>query len=51
MNNKPQRGRPPVMCAINVKIRASSRDELNRLKKKLGLSSQADVIEALLRNQ
>lgn len=51
MTKKPQRGRPPVMCAINVKMKAKTRDELNRLKKKLGLASQADVIEALLRNQ
>ena len=51
MKKKTQRGRPPVMCAINVKLKQSTRDELNRLKRKLGLTTQAEVIETLLKNQ
>ncbi len=44
----PRRGRPPTTLFVNVRVRASTRVGLTRLKRKLGLSSQGAVLDQLV---
>jgi hypothetical protein len=47
----PRRGRPPKKVFINVEIKATTRDNLNLLKRKSGLRNQGEVLDFLILNQ
>lgn len=42
------RGRPPAEVFINVRVRMTTRDGLNKLKRRLGLAAQGDVLDKLV---
>jgi hypothetical protein len=47
----PRRGRPPKKVFINVEIKATTRDNLNLLKRKAGLRNQGEVLDLLISKQ
>lgn len=50
-SSAPRRGRPPKKVFINVEIKATTRDNLNLLKRKAGLRNQGEVLDLLIAGQ
>lgn len=44
----PRHGRPPVTVFINVRVRATTRKGLTRLKRRLDLAGQGEVLDHLV---
>ena len=44
----PRQGRPPMTVFINVRVRATTRNGLNRLKRRLGVGGQGEVLDHLV---